>query len=148
MHINFAPEEEKMILLYSIFENIDPEQALFMNHYQLSRECGQHPQDWKEFLTHPKVAAFIESELIMYQQHQLRQMVRDASDDKRAVGAAQMINALAKLDTVKEKTGDIIIYTHVPLTEDQQQSPVEYKQEATNVLKDLAGFDDTPIIKK
>lgn len=145
MQINFNPNEEDMIRLYKIFEEIDPEEALFMNHYQLSKETGIHSQEWKKFLTHPKVAAYFESELIMYQQHQLRMMVRSASDDKRAVGAAQMINALAKLDTTKEKTGNIIIYTHVPLTDAQQSAPVEYRQEATNVLADLAGFEDVPI---
>ena len=142
MNIVFVQGEEHLTKLLELFEALDPEEALFMNHYELATATGVPPHEWKEFVTHPKVASHIDSELVLFQQHQLRKMIRDASDDKRAVGAAQMINALAKLDTSKEKLGPFIIYTHVPLTEQQQGSEVPYNVETSNILAALDDWQD------
>jgi len=146
MNITFTPEEHHLNRLQSIFDAIDPEDSLFMNHYQLSKETGVPAHEWKEFITHPKVSSFIDSELVLFQQHQLRQMIRDASDDKRAVGAAQMINALAKLDTTKDKVGPHIIYTYVPLTSEQRGTSVDYQEETTDILSELDNWvDEEPV---
>lgn len=142
MNIEFVEGEEHLTTLLELYESLDPEEALFMNHYQLAEATGQSASKWKEFITHPKVSSFIDSELVLFQQHQLRQMIRDASDDKRAVGAAQMINALAKLDTSKDKVGPYIIYTHVPLTEQQQGSETPYQQETSDIIEALSNWED------
>jgi hypothetical protein len=134
MHIHFDDPELKE--LQDVFNLVDPEESIFMNHYQLAKTTGIAPDRWKVFLMHPKVATWMEQELTLYKEYQLKQMIKDATDDKRSVGAAQMINSLTKtLQDSREKEGPIIIYTHVPLTDNQiKGTPVEFNKLDSNIL--------------
>lgn len=108
--------------LQDLFNAQDPEMAIFMSHYQLATATGVPAQRWKDFLLHPAVAQWIKQEIELFKVHQLKQMIRTATDNDRSVGAAQMINSLSKtLDDGTNKSGAIIVYTHVPLTEPQRQ---------------------------
>jgi uncharacterized protein YqcC (DUF446 family) len=137
MQIQF--EEPRLQELQHVFNQLDPEESIFMNHYQLSKETGISAIEWKDFLLHPKVNAWFEQELTLYKQHQLKQMIKDATDDKRSVGAAQMMNSLTKaLQDTREKEGPIIIYTHVPLTAAQRAgTTIETMELDENLLASL-----------
>jgi hypothetical protein len=120
MNIQF--EDNEMQELQDLFNAQDPEEAIFMSHYQLAQATGKSAQAWKEFMLHPAVSNWIKQEIELFKQHQLKQMIRTATDNDRSVGAAQMINSLAKtLDDGTNKTGPIIVYTYVPMTEAQKE---------------------------
>jgi hypothetical protein len=134
MNIEF--EDNELEELQTLFNALGTEDAIFMNHYQLAQETGKPAEAWKRFLMHPAVSTWIAQELHLYKEHQLKNMIRTATDNDKSVGAAQMINALTKtLSEGQQKTGPVIIYTHVPLTEAQAQgTPVEYRELDENIL--------------
>lgn len=125
--------------LRQIFESLDSEETIFMSHYELSKLTGIPAARWKEFLLEPAVSTWIAQEISLFKEFQLKQMIRTATDNDKSVGAAQMINSLTKtLQDSGEKTGPIIIYTHVPLTEDiKHGSVVESIELDENILKDI-----------
>ena len=119
--MNLELNDPLLLELQSLFNVLDTEEAIFMNHYQLATVTGKPANDWKTFLTNPAVVTWMSQELQLYKEYQLKQMIKNATDNDKSVGAAQMINSLTKsLTEDAVKTGPIIIYTHVPLTEDQQ----------------------------
>lgn len=127
--------------LQQVFNSLDPEEAIFMNHYQLAETSGISADRWKIFLLHPQVSTFLSQELQLFTEFQMKQMIRDATDDKRSVGAAQMMNALSKaMQDNHPKDGPIIVYTHVPLTPAQEAgTPIETVRLTENIL---AGIPD------
>ena len=139
MNIQFNDDE--LDQLQELFNTLDPEEAIFMNHYKLAECTGIGADRWKQFLLHPQVSTFLTQELQLFTEFQMKLMIRDATDDKRSVGAAQMMNALSKaMQENHPKDGPIIIYTHVPLTDAQAVgSPVETVRLTENIL---AGIPD------
>lgn len=134
--MNIVFEEQELQELQDIFNQLDMEEVIFMNHYQLAKETGITSDRWKRFLTHPQVSKWLQQELQLFKEHQLKQMIRDATDDKRSVGAAQMMNSLTKaLQENKIKEGPHIIYTYVPLTEEQKLgTSVEHMELRSDVI--------------
>lgn len=110
--------------------------ALYSTHYQLAEQHGDStPQEWNEFLTHPIVSDYINSELRMLQQNTLRQLIRDMSTTVRSPGTGQAINALSKLlETSGVKDGPVFIYSYVPLSEEELKAP-NVRVESTDVFK-------------
>jgi hypothetical protein len=139
MNIQFNDDE--LDYLRDVFNQLNPEEVIFMNHYKLAESTGINADRWKVFLLHPQVSTFLTQELQLFTEFQMKLMIRDATDDKRSVGAAQMMNALSKaMQDNHPKEGPIIVYTHVPLTEDQRLgSPVETVSLTENIL---AGIPD------
>jgi len=135
MNVDFGNNRE-LADLQELFNTINSEEVIFMNHYQLSQATGVPADRWKEFLMHPAVSIWISQELQLFKEYQLKQMIRNATDNEKSVGAAQMINSLTKtLNEGQVKTGPTIIYTYVPLTEAQELgSSVEYIELEEDVL--------------
>jgi len=139
MEIVFDAQEQEMIDLQVFYNAMDPEAAIFMNHYDLARATGQSAEAWKRFIMHPKVSTWINQEMQLFTDYQLRQMLRNATDNEKSVGAAQMINSLSKnLSEGKPKEGPIIIYTHVPLTSQQcNATTVQHIELDENVIANI-----------
>lgn len=118
------------------FNQLNQEEAIFMSHYQLADNTeGFSADQWKQFLNEPQVAQWLGTEIEMYKDYQLRQMIKDASKNDRSVGAASMINSLTKsLHEGRTKDGPVIIYTHVPLTPQQQATSVEHHEATHNIF--------------
>lgn len=129
-------EDDELRQLQDIFNALDPEEVIFMNHYKLAEATGTTADKWKRFLMHPQVSTWMNQELQLFKEYQLKQMIKDATDDKRSVGAAQMMNSLTKqLQEEGSKEGPFIIYTHVPLTASQEAgTSVETRALTQNVL--------------
>lgn len=120
MNIDF--DDPQLKELQELFNTINSEDSIFMSHYELSQTTGRPADQWKKFLTHPAVSIWMTQELQLFKEYQLKQMIRNATDNNKSVGAAQMINSLTKtLQDGHVKTGPHIIYTYVPMTEDQEQ---------------------------
>lgn len=109
--------------LWEIFKE-QGEDAIAWNHYELAdRTEENNPEIWKTFLMDPNIAAWIQSELNIIQNTELKKMVKGAAKS-RSVGQAQLINAFSKLnENTGTKEGPVFIYSHVPLNNQQKHAP-------------------------
>ena len=107
------------------FSELPPDQSLFMSHYELAAATEVcTPETWKRFLTHPTVAEWIAEEVEALRKVQMRKVIKNAADNERSVGAAQMMTALAKVsENTQSKEGNILIYSYVPLNDREQEAP-------------------------
>ncbi len=100
------------------------ERALYLNHYQLAAET--HIRDaiiWKTFLTDPRIADYISSEMNLIRNASINEIIHKAPNSK-SVGQAQLINALVKIDEMAvNKNGPVFIYSYVPLNAEQKFAP-------------------------
>ena len=97
--------------------------ALKANHYTLamSTPCSD-PAIWKEFLTEPDVNDYINQETALLQQAEFRSILLNTARDNSA-GRAQLINAMMSVSNKQQKKeGPIVIYSYVPLNEQQQKA--------------------------
>lgn len=100
------------------------ERALYMNHYQLAAETNiRDAIVWKMFLTDPRIADYISSEMNLIRNASINEIIHKAPNSK-SVGQAQLINALVKIDEAAlNKTGPVFIYSYVPLNDEQKFAP-------------------------
>ena len=100
------------------------EEGLYMNHYQLAEVTSiEDAWQWKSFLTDPKTADYISTEMDIIRNAAINEMVHKAPKSN-SVGQSQLINALGKLDEkASKKEGPVFIYTYVPLNEEQKYAP-------------------------
>lgn len=100
------------------------ERALYMNHYQLAAETNVRDAIvWKMFLTDPRIADYISSEMNLIRNASINEIIHKAPNSK-SVGQAQLINALVKIDEAAlNKTGPVFIYSYVPLNDEQKFAP-------------------------
>jgi hypothetical protein len=139
MNLNF---DEKDWLLAEMQEEWNKvEDAFYKTHYDLARETKYDSQSWKKFLTHPMVADFIQSEMILIQQAKYRGLLKDLDSNARSTGLPQLLNALAGQveKTNKSDEGPIFIYMHVPLNEQEEHAPNAFTADS-DAIKDLSKF--------
>lgn len=100
------------------------EKALYLTHYQLAAETRiKDPVQWKMFLTDPRIADYISSEMNLIRSASINEIIHKAPNSK-SVGQAQLINALVKIDEASaDKSGPIFIYSYVPLNAEQEFAP-------------------------
>ena len=100
------------------------EKALYLNHYQLAMETRiKDAIIWKIFLTDPRIADYISSEMSLIRNASINEIIHKAPNSK-SVGQAQLINALVKIDeSAANKNGPVFIYTYVPLNNEQKYAP-------------------------
>ena len=123
--MNFEFEDADLLACQAEFNRLDPEERLYMTHYDLSRSSGiEDSQLWKRFLMETRVSNWIDQEITLIKSTTLRKMIKNADSNERSYGAAQMLNALNKsFDTDTTKEGPMFVYTYVPLNEREQGAP-------------------------
>lgn len=106
--------------MLEIFKDLGPD-AITLSHYDLAEQTEiRDPEQWKQFLMEPEVKRWIESEVTIMQDTELKRLVKGAAKSK-SMGQAQLINAFSKLnEKMDSKEGPIIIYSFVPLNENQK----------------------------
>ena len=116
-------DHEEIKLLWELYK-AQGEDVITWNHYELAeRTTEKNPEAWKSFLMDPDVASWIQAELKLIQDSELKKMVKGAAKT-RSVGQAQLINAFSKMnDTQAVKEGPVFIYMHVPLNAEQKHAP-------------------------
>lgn len=116
-------DDKTLQKLWEIFKE-QGEDAIAWNHYELAdRTEENNPEIWKTFLMDPNIAAWIQSELNIIQNTELKKMVKGAAKS-RSVGQAQLINAFSKLnENTGTKEGPVFIYSHIPLNNQQKHAP-------------------------
>lgn len=119
------------------------EHALYLNHYQLATETRiKDPILWKAFLTDPRIADYVSSEMNLIRTASINEIIHKAPNSK-SVGQAQLINALVKIEEASaNKTGPVFIYSYVPLNAEQAYAPNTQTLEQ-NVIEEDDEEDDT-----
>ena len=121
MDIKFNEDEDDMKDMQDLMNAIG-QQALFMNHYELSAKTEISPIQWKKFLTDVRVAAFIAEELELLKKSKVAVMLKDVDTNKNT-GQAQLLNTLLnKTKQNNKKEGPVFIYTQIPLNEAEQHA--------------------------
>ena len=125
MNLEWKADDADMQECQDAFNHIGGEDALYMTHYDLAKETGIPAEQWKRFLTQPRVVDWMTEELRLVQMIQYRKAIDNADAANRSVGAAQMINALGKsLETTGGSSdGQIFIYSYVPLNSSESLAP-------------------------
>lgn len=97
--------------------------ALKANHYTLAATTPYNdPAIWKEFLMESDVNDFINQETALLQQAEFRSILLNTARDNSA-GRAQLINAMMSVNNKQQKKdGPIIIYSYIPLNEQQMKA--------------------------
>lgn len=114
-------ETEKMAM-WDAFKNLGQD-ALKSNHYILATKTGiYNPDKWKEFLMETDVSDYINQETALLQSAEFRKILLNTDRDNSA-GRAQLINAMMTVNQKQQhKDGPIIIYSYIPLNEQQQKA--------------------------
>ena len=121
MDIKFNEDEDDMKDMQDLMNEIG-QQALFMNHYELSAKTEISPIQWKKFLTDVRVAAFISEELELLKKSKVAVMLKDVDTNKNT-GQAQLLNTLLnQTQQNNKKEGPVFIYTQIPLNEAEQHA--------------------------
>lgn len=140
MDISFLDEELLFKQMQKAFNDI-PE-AIYKDHYELSRLTDFSAHSWKEFFTHPKVADWMNNEMILISQQKLRLLIKDIDSNTKSTGLPQLINTLSNQleNKGKNKDGPVFIYAYIPLNEQEKHAP-----NAKTVNKDYTIKDFTEI---
>lgn len=114
--------------LWDYFKHLGKD-ALIMSHYDLEEATEYTAELWKTFLNEPDVVSWIDSELAIIQDAELKKLVNNINTSN-SVGKAQIINSLSKLsEKSTNKEGPIFVYCYIPPNAEQLQA------ENVNVLK-------------
>lgn len=121
INITFAANETHLSELQDRFNDIGQE-ALYMDHYELSEMTGISPLHWREFITDSRVVNFVDGELELIKRSKIIAMLKDI-ENNRSTGQAQLLNTLlnqTKNSSIKE--GPIYIYTYIPPNAQERNS--------------------------
>lgn len=137
MDIQFKEEEALYQEMQEAFNGIPD--AIYLDHYELSKQTKYSSLKWKSFLTHPAVSDWFQSELRLMVDSKLRILIRDIDGNTKSTGLPQLINTLtakSKEDS-KKSSGPIFVVLHIPLNEQEQNAPNVRKYKSGLELKDL-----------
>ena len=149
MNIKFTNPE--MIELQEAFNELLPD-SLTMNQYELAEATLLPAESWSAFLRDGQVSKAIDAELQLVIKSNQAKLVSNAADNDRSVGAAQMLNAMAKIDSGDKAESNFFIYSYVPPTSNETQAPfvreetewvppvqiIEHDEETDELLKQVA----------
>lgn len=120
--------------LWQHYKNLGAD-ALKASHYTLAASTPiTDPAIWKEFLMEQDVSDYINQETAILQQAEFRSILLNTARDNSA-GRAQLINAMMSVNNKQnKKEGPIVIYSYIPLNEQQlKASNVEINK--TDIFK-------------
>lgn len=115
--------QTKKAQLWTLYKALGAD-ALKANHYTLALTTSENnPAIWKEFLMEQDVSDYINQETALLQQAEFRSILLNTARDNSA-GRAQLINAMMSVNNKQsKKEGPIIIYSYIPLNEQQLKAP-------------------------
>lgn len=135
LKIEFHTDETDLEELQAFYNRIGQD-ALFMNHYELSERTEHSPILWKKFLMDPRVSAFVAEELDLLKKSKVAIMLRSVDTNKNT-GQAQLLNTLLNQTKAENRReGPVFIYTHIPLNENEIHAGNVVIQNETNSIKD------------
>jgi hypothetical protein len=143
LNIEFKKSEEKLMKLQKVFNNLNQE-ALYMDHYQLAAETPFSAQDWKTFLTDPRVSDYINDEFKLLKQAKFRASLRDMDNITNTAQAQLLNNILNHEEKNTNKEGPYFVYTYIPLNKEEQQADNTYELEEDPFLRGAKKAENSP----
>lgn len=119
-------KNEQMQQCQDEWNKLDPEMRITMSQYDLAKYTEVKDYSvWVAFLKDPRVSDTLSEELALFKAAQQRKLIAQATSNSKSVGVAQMVNALGKTieDDNAGKTGEIFVYSYVPLNPKEIFSP-------------------------
>ena len=113
--MNLTFTDERIQSAYSKFMKLLPD-SLTMNQYELAELTSVEASVWSELMHDGQFAKWRDSELALVLQSNQAKLMSSAADNDRSVGAAQMLNAITKMDAGQQAEQNFFIYSYVPLT--------------------------------
>lgn len=124
--LSFFQKAHEFYAMQEFFNENEPA-IFYKTHYEIAKMPGapaSNPQEWKAFLTEGRVAEYVNQELQLLQQTEMRKLLENISSKSRSVGTAQTLTAMIKaLESGSVKEGPVFIYIYIPLTEEEINAP-------------------------
>lgn len=122
LNIKFKKNEQELAQLQEAF-NSHSQDALYWDHYQLAEHTpGTTAQQWKEFLTDPRVSDYISDEFKLLKQAKFRATLRDM-DNITNTAQAQLLNSILNHEEKNQgKEGPYFVYTYIPLNKEEEHA--------------------------
>lgn len=117
-------KEDKLYELQEAWNQLEPEEALTYSHYDLARHTDFSEEQWRAFLKDGQVAKFLQDELELYKEAQMRKLIQRSTTNDKSVGTAQMLNAIGKSMEDDQAEQSFFIYSYVPPTSNEAVAPL------------------------
>ena len=114
--MNILSQDHKLYYLQEAWNNLDPEKAITYSHYDLANETDYSTEEWKAFLRDGQIAKYLDDEIELYKQAQMRKLIQKSTTNDKSVGTAQMLNAIGKTMDEDKVENNFFVYSYVPLT--------------------------------
>lgn len=140
--MNLFSKDDKLYELQEIWNSLDPEKAIVASHYDLAKETDHSAEEWKAFLKDGQVAKYLNEELELYKQAQMRKLVQRSTTNDKSVGTAQMLNAIGKSLDDDQVEDHFFIYSYVPPTPEECEAPLVRQENDWRPPEDIVEVED------
>ena len=112
----FTSADGDMYRLQCTWNELNPAEAIMYDQYELADITKIDSSEWSAFLRDGKVVKYIDKEVQLFKEAQMRKLIGRATTNDKSVGTAQMLNAIGKTLEDESVETNFFIYSHVPLT--------------------------------
>lgn len=128
--------------LQEAWNALDTEAAITYSHYDLAKETDYTAEQWKIFLSDGRVSKYLDTEVELFKQAQMRKLISRATTNDKSVGTAQMLNAIGKSMEDDQVENNFFIYSYVPLTPNETHAPTVRQENAWVPPENIIETDD------
>ena len=139
-------QEDELYPLQEVWNTLDTEKAITYSHYDLARETDYTADQWKVFLSDGRVAKYLDAEVELFKQAQMRKLISRATTNDKSVGTAQMLNAIGKSMEDEQTETNFFIYSYVPLTANETHAPTVRQENDWRPPTNIIETDDSATI--
>lgn len=145
--MNILSQDHKLYYLQEAWNTLDPETALTYSQFDLAKKTDYSIEEWAKFLKDGQVASYLNEEIELYKQAQMRKLIQKATLNDKSVGTAQMLNAIGKTMDDDQAEQNFFIYSYVPPTVNEGHSPLVRQEDSWRPPEniDSRSDDETPI---
>lgn len=116
------PKDKKMQKLQDYFDELG-ESGLYLSYYQLAEMSGFPVDEWRTFLTHPKVNDWMTQEITLLRQTELRKLLQNVNEASKSPGTAALLKTLSDANAKDvRKDGPVFVYMYVPLNDNEKNA--------------------------
>ena len=136
----FKSDDSINFRMQTAWNEMEPE-CFTMNAWELADNSTFSADEWTEFLSDGQVQKYISKQTSAIKEANQRKLIYNAGDNEKSVGAAQMLNAITKVETTGDTESCFFIYSYVPPTDDQAAArdiPMPTKEQIHEQLEAVA----------
>ena len=135
-----------MYQMQEMWNSLPQREVLTYDQYDLAERTDIPAEQWSKFLRDGQVQKFVEREIELFKQAQMRKLIAKSTENDKSVGTAQMLNAIGKTLDDTDAESNFFIYTHVPLTENECHADYvtqDLRWQPPEVIEDV---DEEPLV--